>query len=528
MRIFTCMMMFSAFMIGSVYGDSFPIIDPNPIHEAFATKFTDVGPIETIAKRPPAPKAETKPTKPFQDAVWISGYWAWIQDKNDFEWVCGVWRRVPPNHVWISGYWYEKNGGFSWMRGFWSPVSQNQLTYIQKPPPNPVQENVSDAPNENYFWANGYWDYNASTKQYSWLGGQWQPFDRNWVLAPSHYVWRPEGYVFIPFYWDWAIDNRGNAYSCTERGIVIETDIIIRRLFLHYPDHISWYWHWWHYHPHFWGDCMCLPPWWHWHGWWAFNWHDHWNMWWWWGHPGFPHPFWLAVHMSNHMGPPFPLFLNFLNNWPMPLFITPHGIPLLGDWLDAMGQNLLLPNDPNALEQLRENVGGKLAKPSPILRPTGPTTPPRDLPRPVFPETVREAGKVSIPRLPTIRITLPPKPEQPAPPVQQEPPRWEWQPPRDTTPQPLPRPRPRPRPRPPQEPPRWEWQPPRDTTPQPRPRPEPYQPPGGDTYVPQTTPSKTSPPPQNRGFQITPQFKPQLRPQEFKPRETPSPNRTLY
>ena len=90
-----------------------------PVHEAFANPVTgEVKPLEIIAKEPPAPIEEVPPEfKPEGDDVeWISGYWSWDEERDDFLWVSGVYRKTPPEHRWVAGYWDKVEGG--WRLGF--------------------------------------------------------------------------------------------------------------------------------------------------------------------------------------------------------------------------------------------------------------------------------------------------------------------------------------------------------------------------------------------------------------------------
>src|SRR5436305_908817 len=84
------------------------VLARGPVHEAFADPAVEK-PVETITapKEPPAPVEELPPTeKPEGDNVqWIPGYWAWDQDLDDFIWVSGVWRDIPPGREWVPGYW---------------------------------------------------------------------------------------------------------------------------------------------------------------------------------------------------------------------------------------------------------------------------------------------------------------------------------------------------------------------------------------------------------------------------------------
>src|SRR5205085_795065 len=79
-----------------------------PVHEAFAPLAADPEPTKSIAKRPPAPIEELPPDdKPNGAVIWISGYWAFDDERNDFLWVSGTWRAPPPGKQWVAGYWRE-------------------------------------------------------------------------------------------------------------------------------------------------------------------------------------------------------------------------------------------------------------------------------------------------------------------------------------------------------------------------------------------------------------------------------------
>ena len=221
-----------------------PVLDKVPIHEAFVSKFTDIMPNQPVSKRPPPPIQQSILQQPSDDAQWISGYWAWIDEDQDFAWVCGVWRRPPPQHVWIPGFWINQGENWVWAKGFWSP--SKDLQYISKAPPQSIDDKVPNSPGPNNFWIRGYWLYNQSTNNYSWLSGTWEKLNPQWILAPASYVWRPEGYVFVPMYWDFPLDERGNAYSCDSLNspIIIQPELIIQSLYVCFPDHIFLYCHW--------------------------------------------------------------------------------------------------------------------------------------------------------------------------------------------------------------------------------------------------------------------------------------------
>src|SRR3954464_14447468 len=116
-----------------------------PVHEAFASLAGEPVPTKAVAKQPPAPLDELPPEeKPDGDVIWISGYWAFDDDRNDFIWVSGLWRTVPPGRQWVAGYWREDDQQWQWVPGFWTAASkekqqeeEQQMTYLSQPPELP-------------------------------------------------------------------------------------------------------------------------------------------------------------------------------------------------------------------------------------------------------------------------------------------------------------------------------------------------------------------------------------------------------
>lgn len=409
-------------------------VDRKPIHEAFVTKITAPIPIEVIAERPPAPRSETPPPQPSSEMIWIPGYYSWDREANEFVWVCGVWRRPPANHRWVSGYWKE-NGGWFWLAGFWQQELVQAL-YAQNPPPSMPEERPGNPPNDNSFWMNGYWEFDKANQKFNWLSGSWQAFDPQWVLVPAHWQWRPEGYLFHPSFWDFPLDARGVAYDCNATELIpIEPTIIISRIYYCYPDYIFIFWHHWHFHPHFWGDCWCLPPWWGWGGWWTFNWHNHWWLWWWWSHPMFPPPFWLSLELAQMIAPPDVLLIDFFKHGKLPFFFTPKGVPLDLDWLKAIDKltgkkDPLLPD--NLWQDAANEAGNSLPTPPAPVPPTGKpgnnnvpkpdigtTIPPTGrAPLPPFPVRPFPGGHAQLPEKPSVTSPTPPSSGQPNYPTQ--------------------------------------------------------------------------------------------------------------
>src|SRR3954467_5100809 len=86
------------------------VLTQGPVHEAFAEPVVyDPQPGPVIPKQPPAPIEEMPPEqKPEgEDVQWVPGYWACDDSRNDFLWISGIWRAVPPGRQWVAGYWNQ-------------------------------------------------------------------------------------------------------------------------------------------------------------------------------------------------------------------------------------------------------------------------------------------------------------------------------------------------------------------------------------------------------------------------------------
>ena len=257
-----------------LFGQSILPVEDGPVHEAFVTRDTENFDLETIPYTPPAPINERIPPQADRQAVWIPGYWAWDQKRNDFIWMSGVWRRPPPAHQWVAGTWTNFGQGWGWVPGFWSPSSPQALSYIESSPPESVNENISQPQGGDFFWSPGYWEYSERASGYAWIQGHWERLDPNWVYVAPHYTWFNNRYVFIPGYWDWRLEERGVVYSPVyiapqirttivyQPVIVVEQPILIRRLFAFYPDYLGLFLHHHRFHANFWVNFCNTPPWW--------------------------------------------------------------------------------------------------------------------------------------------------------------------------------------------------------------------------------------------------------------------------
>jgi hypothetical protein len=71
-----------------------------------------------IVPSPPAPRFETQPPPPNENAVWDPGHWRW--DGRDYAWAPGQYEERPsPEARWRPDGWIEQNGAWVWHPGHW-------------------------------------------------------------------------------------------------------------------------------------------------------------------------------------------------------------------------------------------------------------------------------------------------------------------------------------------------------------------------------------------------------------------------
>jgi hypothetical protein len=185
-----------------------------PVHEAFAAPVTgspQPGPM--APQQPPEPIPEQPPAeRPEGDNVeWIPGYWAWDDTTNQFLWVSGLWRQIPPGRRFVPGYWNQDGDNWRWISGFWTPAQQEQIAYYPEPPAPRETAPVTVAPTPQSIWSPGYWVFRGD--RYYWVPGFWITARTSMVWVPAHYVWTPAGYLFVAGYWDYPPTTRGMIFA---------------------------------------------------------------------------------------------------------------------------------------------------------------------------------------------------------------------------------------------------------------------------------------------------------------------------
>jgi hypothetical protein len=210
------------------------VLARGPVHEAYAEP-TETRPEASpvITKQPPEPVAEMPPEeKPEGDVIWIPGYWSYDDEKDDFVWVSGFWRLPPPHRRWLPGHWQQVEGGWQWVAGFWTPDDQEEAEYVPPPPPSLDTGPSTPAADEDSTYVPGCWIYRES--RYWWRPGFWVPFKEGWCWIPAHYVWTPNGCLFVEGYWDYPLDERGLLFAPVE----IDRSLLARRDWEYVPQYV--------------------------------------------------------------------------------------------------------------------------------------------------------------------------------------------------------------------------------------------------------------------------------------------------
>lgn len=328
MKKFVAILLFySSFVYSEV-----KITSLGPVHEAFVTKEQGEEVLQAIPERPPAPLHETEKAGK-EGLEWIGGYWAWVEGMEDFVWVSGVLRKPPPGHKWVMGKWKEFGRRYVWAPGYWT--DQEKVEKISVAPPPEVNELVP-ASSSDYFWARGYWDF-SQEKGYNWKKGRWEKFS-SWVYVPGHYLTTGSAFIFIPPYWDFSLDDRGELFANVlvpkeEREEVIFSptekvtkEQLIEKLFGTYPEYVCLMQHYLFKDPHYFLKRGVEPSWWKWQSFWTLPFPDHMWLFWWWSHPGYPAPSWMTEELKAEITPASKDLVKWMSYVPAPLQVTKIGV----------------------------------------------------------------------------------------------------------------------------------------------------------------------------------------------------------
>jgi hypothetical protein len=185
-----------------------------PVHEAFAQPVDvkpEPGPVVPKSPPPLVPEQPPEQRPEGNDVQWIPGYWAWDAERNDFLWISGTYRNVPPGRQYIAGYWAQTDDGWRWVPGFWSSTQQSEIPYAPEPPAPLETEPSLPGPDDDSFYIPGTWVYRDT--RFLWRPGYWAAYRPGRVWVHSRWLWTPGGCVFVDGYWDYPLEDRGLLFA---------------------------------------------------------------------------------------------------------------------------------------------------------------------------------------------------------------------------------------------------------------------------------------------------------------------------
>jgi hypothetical protein len=194
--------------------DGVEVLTRGPVHEAFAETITfNPQPGIVAPKAPPAAIEEVPPLQrpEGKNVSWIPGYWGWDDERNDFLWISGIWRALPPGRQWEPGNWGQSRQGVQWTSGYWADANATDIQYLPAPPATLEQGPSVAAPSPDQNWLPGCWVWQQN--RYAWRPGYWAAGNQDWDWVPDHYVWSPSGYVFVDGYYDYSVPRRGVLFA---------------------------------------------------------------------------------------------------------------------------------------------------------------------------------------------------------------------------------------------------------------------------------------------------------------------------
>jgi hypothetical protein len=156
-----------------------------------------------VSQPPPAPPPEAIGTRPFPQAVWVSGYWGW--GNGAYVWTPGRWvERPAPNSDFIAPHWEARNNGYVFCPGFWQVKSFQSLVpaqvFVTEPPPPPMHEVIIKRPSRHHLWIGGNWYWHEG--RYVWASGHWDlPPRRHAVYVAPRWENHGHGFVLIEGVW---------------------------------------------------------------------------------------------------------------------------------------------------------------------------------------------------------------------------------------------------------------------------------------------------------------------------------------
>ncbi len=205
----------ASFLLLALFAQDDKPLEKGPIHEAYAQPFEAkpvVGPL--LKKKPPEVLKEVPPEdKPEgKDVRWMDGYWQWDDERDDYIWISGFWRQIPPGKEWTPGRFEALNNEWRWIPGYWRDQELGQDEFVEEAPPAIPEIGPSvPAPNPQMIWASGYWVRQGP--RWGWRPGVWINYRPGWVWNPGRWAVTAFGFTFVRGYWDYPLEHRGLLFS---------------------------------------------------------------------------------------------------------------------------------------------------------------------------------------------------------------------------------------------------------------------------------------------------------------------------
>ncbi len=230
-------------------GDQYETLTRGPMHEAFGAstgREPEAG--RVVVRRPPQPVDELPAEQPDElkdkNPIWIPGYWAWDEEREDYLWISGAWRVAPEGRLWTPGYWADVDTGFQWVAGYWGVPNVAEPQFVEQPPASLEQGPSIEAPSKDHFWIPGNWVH--GNPGWQWQPGNWCAYRESRVWVSSYWLNTPSGCMFVPGYWDYPLRVRGCLYAPVyfHQPIVtyrpscqLQTNHLLMHLFVNRHDH---------------------------------------------------------------------------------------------------------------------------------------------------------------------------------------------------------------------------------------------------------------------------------------------------
>lgn len=101
----------------STYAQGAPAQAPEPVVSVYVEPPVSQPEPIAVPWAPPPMLVEVPPPQPFDDAVWIGGYWVW---QGGWVWAAGRWAPAPyPHYHWHHPYYENRNGVVIFITGHW-------------------------------------------------------------------------------------------------------------------------------------------------------------------------------------------------------------------------------------------------------------------------------------------------------------------------------------------------------------------------------------------------------------------------